>query len=72
MVRNDTLSAEAYHEAARFYSMRRDSAQALRYLRMALERGCAHFAEIDNFEEWAFVRQLPEGERLIEEYREKK
>ena len=72
MVRNDTVSVEAYFEAARFYSTLRDSAQALRYLRMALERGCARFAEIDNFEEWAFVRLLPEGERLIEEYREKK
>lgn len=70
IVRNDESDSNGYFQAACFYSSRRDL-RALQYLRTSLEKGFGLFVYIDYLEDMEYVRSLPEGRALIEEYRAK-
>ena len=69
-IQHDPSDSAGYFRAACFYSTRRDE-RALGYLRTALEKGFKMFVFLDCFEATEYVRSLPEGRALIEEYRAK-
>ena len=70
IIQHDPSDSAGYFRAACFYSTRRDE-RALGYLRTALEKGFKMFVFLDCFEATEYVRSLPEGRALIEEYRAK-
>lgn len=61
----------AYFNAARFYARLGDTAQALAFMRRALDYGCRHWTEIRQSEELASLQGTAAFEALIEEYKNK-
>lgn len=70
IIQHDPSDSAGYFRAVCFYSTLRDE-RALGYLRTAFEKGFKMFVFLDCFEATEYVRSLPEGRALIEEYRAK-
>ena len=70
IIQHDPSDSVGYFRAVCFYSTLRDE-RALGYLRTVFEKGFKMFVFLDCFEATEYVRSLPEGKALIEEYRAK-
>ena len=57
-----------YYDAACVYSRLHEKENALKYLRLALEKGYKKFRHIDEDDDMDFIRDTPEFRALIEEF----
>lgn len=67
----DTLDAGSYYDAACIYSRIGEKQKALENLKLALEKGFRRFPHIDHDDDMDPIRNMPEFEVIIDEYRPK-
>ena len=65
----DTLDAGNYYDAACIYGRIGDRQKSLENLKLALEKGFRRFAHIDNDDDMDPIRNLPEFQELMIQYR---
>ena len=61
-------NAGTYYDAACVYSRLKEKDSALKYLRMAFEKGYKKFRHVENDADMDFIRDTPEFKALLEEF----
>ena len=69
VIEADTLDAGNYYDAACIYGRIGDKQKSLQNLKLALEKGFRRFPHIDNDDDMDPIRNLPEFQEIMNQYR---